>query len=401
MTVYSPVARWLHWLIAALIALQFVLARLGEWADADGYKLRELALLANHKSVGMTVLMLAVVRLGWRLLSRVPAAPAAMPAWQQRAASSAHWGLYLLLFALPVSGWLMSSASAYSVSWFNLWVWPDLVQPDKTLVPMFKDFHEWAGKLLFVLALIHIAAALKHALLDRDGVLARMSSRPAIAVALLLFAGGLWALTPAAPETGTVQVDTPLVDPPSVDAPLVDPPLVDVPAAAAVGPSAASDALPLWVIDEENSFIRFSAEQAGAPFTGEWTHWTAEVAFDETRVADSVARVTIYTDAVASGDDERDDTIRGPEFFDADNFQAALYEADRFEQRDGQWVAEGTLTIKNLTLPVALTFTLTDGVLTGSAEIDRLVFNVGTGDWRDPTWVGQTVAVSVQVARLR
>jgi cytochrome b561 len=124
---YSALARYLHWAVAGLIVLQFVLAQWAEHAQETGRDLHALALLANHKSVGMTVLMLGVARLLWRWRRPPPPLPDAMGRWQVRAAHAGHGLLYGLLFALPITGWLTSSASAYSVSWFNLFTFPDLV----------------------------------------------------------------------------------------------------------------------------------------------------------------------------------------------------------------------------------------------------------------------------------
>jgi cytochrome b561 len=136
---YTPTAKLLHWLVAGMIVVQFVLAQLADNAPSD---LRELALLANHKSVGITILVVAMVRVAWRLLHTPPALPATMPRWQVTASAISHWSLYALLFAVPVTGWLMSSASAYSVSWFNLFQLPDFVSPNPDLKDVFEEIHE-------------------------------------------------------------------------------------------------------------------------------------------------------------------------------------------------------------------------------------------------------------------
>ncbi len=190
-----------------MIVLQFVLAKLGEWAEDDGERLRQLALLANHKSVGMTILALAFLRIGWRLLNPPPKLPANMARWQKTASHISHWSLYAFLFALPITGWLMSSASNYSVSWFGLFTWPDLVEPSKALRATMHDAHELLGEALFVIALIHIAAAFKHQWMDKDGVLSRISSWPAIIVFALLVAAGIFVLTDTAGGTAEVEID--------------------------------------------------------------------------------------------------------------------------------------------------------------------------------------------------
>lgn len=167
---YGYVAQILHWAIVALLIVQIALAKIAEGLPLG---LEKLATLARHKSVGITILGLAVVRLAWRLCNRPPPLPA-MPRWQAIAAHVNHWTLYALLFVMPVTGWLMSSASNYPVSWFGLAQLPDLVAPDPALKERFEAVHETLAKALIALALLHIAAALKHQFVDRNGLLHRM-----------------------------------------------------------------------------------------------------------------------------------------------------------------------------------------------------------------------------------
>ena len=386
-TAYSDTARWLHWIVAGAIVLQYVLAELGSLASEEGEPLRQLALLANHKSVGITILILAVVRLAWRAGHPAPDLPDEMPLWQRRASSATHGALYACLIALPISGWLMSSASAYSVSWFNLVNLPDLVGPNEDLKSQLIDLHELLAEMLFVIAMLHIAAAFKHALWDRDGVLSRMSSGTSLgAGALVLIVGGVW-----------------LVPGPSERASAVEPTTRDEAGALPAAPSQQSDtALAAWVIDYDASTIEFTGVQAGAEFTGRWTDWVADIHFDPAHLAHSRARVVIQTGAVSSNDAERDNTIVGPDFFDAAAFPTATFEAEAFTALDGGgFSTTGVLQIKSLRLPVDFEFVITetnDSIkLTGSARIDRLAYEVGIGDWRDTTWVGQYVDVAVTV----
>ena len=115
-TRYSAVAQAFHWIIAALIVTQFMLAYM---ADDLPLGVHKLALLARHKSFGMTILMLAVLRLLWRLRNPAPALPAGMTSMERLLARATHFAFYVLLFAMPLTGWMMSSAKNYSVSWFG------------------------------------------------------------------------------------------------------------------------------------------------------------------------------------------------------------------------------------------------------------------------------------------
>ncbi len=167
---YGIVAQTLHWAIVVLLIVQVTL---GMIADELPLGLEKLALLARHKSFGITILGLAVIRLAWRWIDRPPPPPP-MPRWQQLAANLNHWALYALLFAMPLSGWMMSSASNYPVSWFGLAQLPDLVLPDRSLKEQLEEIHELLATILISLALLHVAAALKHQFFDRDGLLFRM-----------------------------------------------------------------------------------------------------------------------------------------------------------------------------------------------------------------------------------
>jgi cytochrome b561 len=120
---YTPTAQALHWLIALLIVVQFVLARMAAPLPLGA---RKLALLAEHKSFGMTVFMLAVIRFAWRLRNLPPSLPTSMHRVERFLARFTHVGFYVLLIAMPLSGWLMSSAKNYSVSWFGAFSWPNL-----------------------------------------------------------------------------------------------------------------------------------------------------------------------------------------------------------------------------------------------------------------------------------
>jgi cytochrome b561 len=168
---YSAVAQAFHWIIAALIVTQFTLAWM---ADDLPLGARKLGLLARHKSFGMTILMLAVLRLLWRAFNRPPPLPPGMSKIERWLARISHTAFYLLLFAMPVTGWLMSSAKNYSVSWFGLFTWPNLIGKNEDHFDLLRSTHEILSDVLFVLAIVHILAALKHHFWNKDDVLVRM-----------------------------------------------------------------------------------------------------------------------------------------------------------------------------------------------------------------------------------
>jgi len=178
MPIRNTTARWggvsqtLHWLIVGLIITQYVLANLEHDLPLGGEK---IALLARHKSVGITILMLAIVRLVWRALNRSsPALPATLKPYERVIAHVSHITLYVLMFAMPLTGWMMSSARNFPVSWFKLFQLPDLVAPNQRLYHFLHETHETLSWVLVAVAALHVLAALKHHFVLKDDVLRRM-----------------------------------------------------------------------------------------------------------------------------------------------------------------------------------------------------------------------------------
>jgi cytochrome b561 len=168
---WGAIAQLLHWLIVALIITQFTLATLFDDLPPGA---RKLTLLARHKSVGITILMLAALRLAWRWTNPTPPLPDTLKPWERNLARLTHALLYLLLFAVPLAGWTMSSARGFPVSWFGLFTLPDLVPKNKSLYELLVTTHGVLAWTLGVVAIIHMLAALKHHFVLKDDVLRRM-----------------------------------------------------------------------------------------------------------------------------------------------------------------------------------------------------------------------------------
>lgn len=168
---YTGPAIALHWLVAALVLATIPL---GLYMTELPLSPRKLQLYAYHKWIGVSVFLLAVLRLLWRLGHRPPPPPPGLPAWQRRAAQAAHGALYVLIFAVPLSGWVYSSAVGVPTVYLGLWQLPDLVSRNRDLADALKPVHVFLAYAMAALVAIHIGAALKHHFLDRDGVLARM-----------------------------------------------------------------------------------------------------------------------------------------------------------------------------------------------------------------------------------
>jgi cytochrome b561 len=179
---YTRVAVVLHWLVAVLITVNVVLALSADHVPDDSVR----SVIDAHKSIGITVLGLALLRILWRLTHRPPAAPAVHSRMERVAAHLVHGGLYLLMLLMPLSGWLHDSAwkdaATHPMHWFGLFEWPR-IGPVMSLPPAtreslhtkFGELHTALSYVLYALVALHITGALKHQWLDGEKTLQRMS----------------------------------------------------------------------------------------------------------------------------------------------------------------------------------------------------------------------------------
>lgn len=168
---YSGLAIALHWLMAlAIIGLLGV----GVWMTGLKTSPMKIEVYTWHKWIGLTVLVLAVVRGLWRVHRLPPPLAVSVPMWQVRASIHTHRLLYLLMFAMPLSGWLQNSAAGFPLTWFGLFKVPALVGRDKALFAFWQQAHEWLSWALMALIALHVLAALKHHFVDRDDTLKRI-----------------------------------------------------------------------------------------------------------------------------------------------------------------------------------------------------------------------------------
>lgn len=168
---WGTVARSLHWLMAALILVQLVL---GPIAEEMRFSPTKLELFVWHKSIGISVLLLVVLRLAWRLGNSPPAESPGIAPWESRLAKLGHAALYLLMFAVPLSGWWISDTSRIPFRWFWTVPLPDLLPADGDMSELAEDVHEALTRALMVVVAVHVLAALRHHFLLRNATLVRM-----------------------------------------------------------------------------------------------------------------------------------------------------------------------------------------------------------------------------------
>ena len=401
---YGVVAIVLHWAIAIAILANGVLGWwMHEALEGSGNRALVIDAYQVHKSLGLSVLALSLLRLAWRLVHRPPPLPMSMPAWERSVARLTHWVFYLLMIAIPLSGWVYVSAqwregAALNVPtlWFGAFEVPHLFGLDQAppairqaVANLGLEAHEllaWGAMLLLCL---HVGAALKHHFHDRDEVLANMlpwaDRRPSGmarrlglglgAMLILAGAGGvILALVPSGPPEARGQ--------------------------AAIQTLAGG-----WIIDPSASEVRFSGKHAGSPFTGRFTHWRAQVVIDEASPTASKVFAEIDTASATDGVKLHDETLPGREWFDVERHPQATFRSTAIQILDeGRYRLEGELRIKDRPIPIQGLELELDGDqarIHGEVEIRRADADLGMASDPDGEWVSPVIAVGVELSARR
>ncbi|MFN3972981.1 MAG: cytochrome b/b6 domain-containing protein [Gemmobacter sp.] len=380
---YGAVARSLHWLTALLILTAIPL---GVYANGLPYDTSaalawKAQVFSLHKTVGVAAFLVALVRILWAITQPRPAPLHPDRRWETRAAEAVHWMLYASLVAVPLSGWVHHAAT----TGFAPILWP--LGQDLPLVPKSGEVAQVAGalhwvftKLLVASLMLHIAGAVKHAVIDRDATLARMwrgtpapaaprphRGRGPVLAALAVYAAGAGL---AVALSGAPQA-------------------VPAPVAAGAGN---------WQVAEGR--LTFSLRQMGATVEGRFDRWTAEITFD----ADTgTGRVEVAIDVGSLTLGAVTEQARGAEFLDAARHPTAIFAAAIARDGEGH-VAAGSLTLTGRTLPVTLPFTLeilgNTARMTGTTTLDRRDFGIGQA-YADAGTVGFEVIVAVTLTATR
>lgn len=168
---YGFVAKFLHWIIAFLVLFMLIL---GFLLDSLSHGLRADFFYDLHKSIGLSVLILMVIRLFWRMMNKVPELPFTTPGWEKLLSKTTHILFYLALILMPLDGWIMSVTSGYAPSYFGLFTLNLPIEKNKALADFMTQVHQFLAWTLIVLITVHILAALKHYLFNKDTILQRM-----------------------------------------------------------------------------------------------------------------------------------------------------------------------------------------------------------------------------------
>ena len=389
---YSLVAIILHWAIAALLAFQISVG----WALED-LGARGFALYQWHKSVGITILGLTLLRIVVRYWKPRPARLEG--GWQGALASGVHFGLYAFMLGAPLSGWALVSTAKVKVPTllFGVLPLPHLPLPASAheLAEGGHGLIAWLGIALF---LLHVAGALRHHFLIRDGLIWRMI--PGRSTALLIILPALMllglvvgkAILPApaakvaAPVAASEASQAPaasenIAEPANIAAPAPDIAAANVTEAAPEAPPAPP---PAWTV-QPGGKIGFSVGNDGQTISGSFAKWTAAIVMDPDHPETADIRVTIDMASASVGDAYQDGMLPGDEFFAVAAHPTATFTAKGAEKSGANaYRATGTLSLKGVAKPQTIRFTLSgDGAtrkVSGTATIARAAFGVGNGE---------------------
>jgi cytochrome b561 len=171
---YGIISKLFHWCIALLILVQFYLVYWKSWVLPEKSPMANFYINGLHKPIGVVVLMLAIFAVTWHVNSRKPDYSLQMPKWEKQSALFVQSVLYLTLFAMPLSGLIMSTAAGYPPSFFGLFQFPQFIAKNAVIAQFFFDIHEITGYIIIALVIVHVSAALKHHFINRDNILKRM-----------------------------------------------------------------------------------------------------------------------------------------------------------------------------------------------------------------------------------
>lgn len=418
---YSSAAIFLHWTIALLLAFQLSLG----WRLEELTGMPQFAAYQLHKTVGLSILLLSLARLGVRLFVPRPA-PFPQPQPFAFLAEAVHWLLYVVMIGGPITGWIIVSTARIKVEtmFFGLIHWPHLPLGPGWNEPA-EAAHSLIGWLLVGLVVLHVAGALKHHLV-REDLIGRMLPRAVrswgavgatagLAVVALLGAMFLAKALPigkAPPPAEPANAASGLNEGAPVNAAenAVNEAALAVneaqPANETANEAAEEKAPPApWTV-QPGGQLGFKADYSGSPVDGSFKRWDADILFSPDDLAGSKISVTVDLASVDTADGQRDESLRSDNFFDVATHPRATFRSARITSRGGKaYRATGTLLLHGVSRPVTLDFTLDikgdDATVSGSAPLSRTAFGVGAGEWSDTSTIkdGVTVTFSFRAKR--
>ncbi len=381
---FGYITKWLHWL-SALIVLGLLL--LGFWMTTLPYTPFKLEIYALHKSFGITIIALTLIRASWKIYNAPPPPLQTHTKTERIAAKTIHRVLYISLLAMPISGWVMSSSGNFPNNFFGLWDLPNIAPKNEEIFEISKQVHELIAYILIASIALHIIGAIKHHIIDKDTTLKRMGGNLTLAGSGLLILLGALSFTTTAPQ------ETKHSPQPNA-APLQE-------------TTTAPNSLPQWTIDPENSSINFTYNQYGQNITGSFSTWSGEIYFDSKALNKSSAHIRINTDSIKTGSTDRDQQARNAQWFNTQKHPHAIFKSESFEKtKPNHYRIKGHLTLRGIKLPVEFPFTLdiTNAPETGQQAtmranliLNRLDYGIGQDQWSAPQDIKNPVEININL----
>lgn len=403
---YGFIAKLFHWGMA-LIVMGLVL--LGVYMEPLDFSPFKLSLYDWHKSFGTLVLFLVAARFLWRFTGKMPEAIDTHKGWEKFSAHIAHYILYLLMLLLPLTGWLMSSAGDFSHSFFGLFEMPDLVSKDRETFRFMRQAHEVLVYALLVVLVLHIAGAVKHHVMDKDITFKRMlpfsdasqvMASTTILLVFLFYVGTAFLIY----QAGKTELHHHQVE--RATGELEQEILQDENRKNRMTPVEEAN-MARWDIIPEESSLSFYVDVYDQAFEASFTTFSGEVFFSPDQLEKSRVAITIPMAGVKSGSPERDGFMVMEPWFNAESFPESNFVADVFKKtEENQYVAHGKLTLRGVTMPLSLPFSLyvtpqengpDKAFMAAEVIINRLDYGVGQGEWGNTDTVGNAVKVRVDI----
>ncbi len=388
-TNYNILARIFHWGMALVILVLLIVGFYMGGLDFSPFKLQVYGL---HKSFGLLILFLWGARLLWRFLTAPPALEA-HARWERTLAHTIHIALYILMMAMPLSGWLMSVAGDHPASFFGLFEMPKIIDKNEVWQDFFKETHEICAFALIGAIGLHIVGALKHHVIDKDATLRRMGGH------IVLVILGLGALCVA---LGFVAID--IMGDLNSKAPEANVSKAITQAQPeALAIDEGQNVARAWVIDPNESRIDFTYKQYGQPVGGYFKNWSGKIIFDPQDVNNASVNIDIDVSSIATGSADRDEQARNAQWFDTNVYPRAVFMSESFEHLTGDnYRVHGVLTLHGRAVPVDFPFTLKidekSATMRAEFTLNRLDFNIGQGQWAGTDAIGDGVDMTIVLA---
>jgi len=383
---YSGIAIALHWAMALLILFMIWLGH-----NMENHESR----FQLHKSIGITLLVLTIARIVWRLYNKPPALPNDIKPYEARLSKLVQFGFYALMLLIPLGGWLMVSVSPFAVPTvlFETISWPSLpLSRDEQSYKFLAFFHGKGATIGFLgLLFLHVAGAIKHEIGHESGVINRglpgrktdtahkfKGMLPMLLVSLGFFAA--MAAIPIVSANGTSETTNQIAQP-SFEA--------------------------NWSVVDENKSISFNFSHDGADYTGHFENWNAKIEFYKEELSRSQVQVEIDLTSAVTGKKLYDDSLGAPEWFDAKTKAQATVTLDNFVSAGGpdKYSARATLNLKGIHVSSPFVFDLQingdEAKMTGSTTFTRKDLNLGQDSDPDADWVSETIVIGVKLEAKR